>query len=80
MNTLLKSRRFWMAVLDTVVSIAGFVVAHYVPDPNTADLIKFLVVSLQPLFVTIIVAFTVEDVTAIRMGVHPNYPTGAKQP
>lgn len=78
MNILLKSRRFWMVILDTSVSIAGFVVAHYVPDPNTADLIKFLVVSLQPIFVTIIIAFTVEDVTAIRMGVHPNYQPGVK--
>ena len=71
LQKLTESRRFWVLIIDTFVSIAGFIVAHYVPDPNTADLVKFLVITLQPICLTIVAAYTVDDVQAFKAGVHP---------
>ena len=63
---LLQSRRFWMVVLDLVIGIASYVAANLVPDPKLVDLIKFLVVAVQPVVITIIAAFTVEDVAILK--------------
>lgn len=60
-----QSRRFWTLVLDFVISIVGFITAHYV-SPSTAELIKFLVVTIQPIAIFLIGAYTVTDVAYIR--------------
>lgn len=57
--SLLKSRKFWLLILDTVVSLLLFFVGKYVPD--AMDDIKFLIISLQPVFVVIIGAIAYED-------------------
>lgn len=59
-DRLLRSRRFWMLVLDTVVSVALRFLA--------GDDAQFLVAALQPIFIVIVVSFTIEDREAIRAG------------
>lgn len=60
MNKLLQSRRFLTAVLDMVISISLFAVGKY--SPNNLDFAKFLIVTIQPVVLIVIAAFTVEDV------------------
>lgn len=57
--SLLKSRKFLLLALDTVVSLALYFVGKYLAVAE-ADL-KFLVASLQPVFVVIIGAIAYED-------------------
>jgi hypothetical protein len=56
---LLHSRKFWLLVLDTVVSLALFFVGKYAVI--AFDDLKFAVLSLQPVFVAIILAVAWED-------------------
>lgn len=53
MNKLFESRRFWMLLLDTVISI----LLHYFGSGDT----QFLIKALQPIFIVIISAYTVQD-------------------
>ena len=53
LSDLLKSRTFWTVVLDVVLSI----LAHYF----TGEDATFLIVTLQPLAVVLLVKFTVDD-------------------
>lgn len=65
MDKLLQSRRFWTLVLDTVVSLLLFFVGKYAGA--ALDDVKFLVLTLQPIFVMLIAAFTTEDVAAMHI-------------
>lgn len=69
MQALLKSRKFWILILDTVVSLALYFVGKYAPVAE-AD-VKLLILTLQPVFVTIIGAIAYEDGQALAAGVHP---------
>lgn len=60
---LLKSRKFWVLILDTAVSIAG----HFLIGEDA----HFLIAALQPVFLAIIVGITIEDAAALKAGVHP---------
>ena len=72
----LKSRRFWTFVVAQLVSVATLVFGHYVViDPA----IQTIVIStVEGLAGFLIAAYTVDDtssnVTAIKMGTHPDYP------
>lgn len=59
---LLKSRKFLLLTLDTVVSLLLYFVGKYFQVAE-ADL-KFLVAALQPVFVVIIGAIAYEDAHA----------------
>lgn len=59
---LLKSRKFWLLILDTAVSLTLFFGAKYFAA-NLED-IKFLIGALQPVFVFIIGAIAYEDAHA----------------
>jgi len=59
LKALFKSRKFWLLVLDGVVSLALFVVGHFAPDFQ--DIAKELIAILQPIFVAVIVGIFVED-------------------
>ena len=61
---LLKSRKFLLLLLDTVVSIALWVAASYVPGAEEA--VKFLIGALQPVFVALIIAISVEDAAYLK--------------
>ncbi len=56
---LVHSRKFWLLILDTLISLILYFVGRYVPD--AIEDVKFAVLALQPVFVTIIIAIAVED-------------------
>ena len=56
-----KSRKFWLLVLDTVVSVATYFVGLYVLDVQ-AEQVLFLIASLQPVFLFLITAYTVQNI------------------
>ena len=58
MNKIFKSRRFWLLILDSIVSI----ILHYVAGPD----VQFLIGALQPVFITLIIAYTVDDTVATQ--------------
>jgi hypothetical protein len=57
--SLLHSRKFWLLILDTSISLILFFVGKYAP--GAAEDIKFLIIALQPVFVTLIGAIAYED-------------------
>ena len=67
---LLKSRKFWLLILDVVVSTVLFGVAAYAPQYQ--EVVKFAVATYQPVFVFLIVSIAVEDAAAMKAGTHPS--------
>jgi hypothetical protein len=62
MANILKSRRFWLTLVDIVVSTITFIVSSYLNlDAKTIDLVKFMVVAWQPVIALLIIAYTVDD-------------------
>ena len=58
---LLSSRRFWLLLLDTIISIAMYFIGAY-GSPQMANDAKFLIGALQPVFLFLITALTIENV------------------
>jgi hypothetical protein len=58
--SLIKSRKFWLLVMDTVLSLVLFFGAKYLA-PAAFDDVKFVIASIQPVFVVIIGAIAYED-------------------
>ena len=58
-SKLFKSRKFWLMILDLVVSLALFFVGRLAP--GSAEDVKYIIGLLQPVFVTIIAAIAYED-------------------
>ena len=56
-----KSRKFWLLVLDIVLSSAAFFGARYL-DPDAQEIVKFAVLTLQPVFIMLIGAYTYQNV------------------
>jgi hypothetical protein len=65
---LLHSRKFWMAILDMLILLAGIIVGRYA-TPEDADFILKIVAILQPVFVTVIAAIAYEDGQALKAGI-----------
>ena len=59
-----KSRKFWIVVLDVLVSSALFFGAKYIA-PSTFDDIKFVIGILQAPILLLIAAYTVQNSVAI---------------
>ena len=59
-----KSRKFYLMLVDVVVSLALFYSDKYLPGA-IAD-VKFLIGVLQPVVVAVIVSITVQNVEAMR--------------
>jgi hypothetical protein len=71
-GTIWTSRRFWLAVVDVVGSLTLYFVIKYL-NPSAADDVKMVLAGLQPLIITLVISYTVEDNAAIKAGVHPKY-------
>ena len=56
---LLHSRKFWLLILDTSISLILYFVSKYLP--GAAEDVKFAILALQPVFITIILAVAWED-------------------
>jgi len=59
LKALFKSRKFWLLVLDGVISLALLVIAEFAP--NFQEMANQLIAILQPIFVAVIVGIFVED-------------------
>ena len=57
---ILKSRKFWLMLVDVLVSTAVFFVTKYVA-PDLAENILWLIGSWQPVIIALIVGIAVED-------------------
>jgi hypothetical protein len=55
-----KSRRFWLLIFDTLISVGSYLLAHYA-RPEIADEILTIIGYLQPVVVFLIIAYTVDD-------------------
>lgn len=66
MSRLLNSAKFWVMIVDVVVSLVAYFVGKYAV-PAIADDVMFLIGSLQPVFVAVIVGIFVED-AAVKRG------------
>jgi hypothetical protein len=71
---LFQSRKFWLLILDTVISLVLFFVGKY--WSGGVEDVKFIVLALQPVFVTLIYAIAKEDaaVKAINGEIIKNSP------
>jgi len=56
-----KSRKFWLLIVDIVVSAAAFFGARYLA-PDAQEIVKFAVLVLQPVFIMLIGAYTYQNV------------------
>lgn len=63
--SLVRSRKFWLAVLDAGGGIIALWVGAYVAEP-TRNLILATWAALQPVFVAIIAAIAYEDAARAR--------------
>jgi hypothetical protein len=61
-----KTQKFWLMVLDMVISLTLFFVSKNVP--GMLEDVKFLIAAIQPLFIALITAVAVESVAMTRMG------------
>lgn len=61
-QALFQSRRFVTALVDAVLTLALYFVGKYLA--LAIDDLKFLILVLQPIFVSVIGAFTVDDLHA----------------
>lgn len=66
---LFRSRKFWLLILDTVISLALYFTGKYLA-PAVANDINFLIGAIQPVFVAVIAGIFVEDAAAKRAGIH----------
>jgi hypothetical protein len=57
---ILKSRKFWLAVFDVLISTATYFVTQYVA-PEIGKNILWLIGAWQPVIVSLIVGIAVED-------------------
>ncbi len=66
-NSLIQSRKFWLMVVDVVVSLATYFVVKYVA-PEIAKDVMFLIGAMQPVVIALIVGIAVEDAATKRNG------------
>lgn len=67
MEQLLKSRKFWLLILDTAIALILFGVGIFAPEQQ--DNAEKLIAMLQPVFMMIIGAIAYEDGQEKRAGV-----------
>jgi hypothetical protein len=71
-SALFHSRKFWLLILDTVVSISLYFIGRYA-SPELAEDMKFLIASIQPVFVVVIIGIFTEDNAQIKANNVPPY-------
>jgi len=65
---LLRSRKFLLLVLDTVISFVLWFIGQ--TNPDALENVQGLIAMLQPVFVAIIIAISIEDAAALKAGTH----------
>ena len=69
---LLQSRKFWLLILDTIISLAVYFVGKYAGV--NGEYLLFIIATLQPVFIALIIGITVEDAAAKLKGTFPFWP------
>jgi hypothetical protein len=64
--SVLKSRRFWTAVVGIGLNIITFVVSHYIGDPTLKELSVILIGGITTIAGILIASYTVEDQANIK--------------
>lgn len=59
-GSLVKSRKFWIMILDVVISLTTFFVTKYA-GPEAQEIVKVVILAIQPVFLTLIGAIAYED-------------------
>lgn len=67
MKSLFASRKFWLMILDVIVSTATYFITKYVA-PEIGNDIIWLIGSWQPVVIALITGIAVEDAAAIAHG------------
>ena len=62
-----KSRKFWITVVDVIVSTAVYFIGRYVA-PEIGKDILWLIGTWQPIVILLIVTYTIQNVEALRNG------------
>jgi hypothetical protein len=65
-KALLMSRKFWLMVLDLVISLPTYFITKY-SNPEAAKDVLFVIAALQPVFVVIIGAIAYEDANKAKL-------------
>ena len=71
MKSLFASRKFWLMILDVIVSTATYFITKYVA-PEIGNDIILLIGSWQPVVIALITGIAVEDAAAIASGDNRN--------
>jgi uncharacterized YccA/Bax inhibitor family protein len=66
------NEEFWVLVLDTVVSLVTYF-ATALLAPEQADMVIYVILALQPIFLALIAAFASKKVAAIKAGAFSEY-------
>ncbi len=74
----LRSRKFLTLVMDAVVSLVIYFVTKYLA-PAVADDVLFVIATLQPVVLAVIVMWGVEDAAEKRAGVPSGWPHGVDE-
>jgi len=56
-----KSRKFWLLILDIVISAAAFFGGRYLAA-ESQDILNWFIVTIQPVFIMLIGAYTYQNV------------------
>ncbi len=64
-SSLLQSRKFWLMILDVIVSLVTYFVTKYAAPEMTKDIL-FLLTALQPVVIALIASITVQNVQHIK--------------
>lgn len=75
MSSLLKSRKFWLMVLDVIISTITFFVSKYI-SPDLAENILWVIGAWQPVIVAVIIGIAVEDAAEKSASVYMETPIG----
>lgn len=62
---LFHSRKFWIMIVDLVVSLATYFITRYA-SPAQANDALFLIGAIQPVVVTVVASITVQNVAAMN--------------
>jgi len=64
-SSILQSRKFWLMLVDVVVSLATYFIGKYL-NPEIGNDVLFLIGSLQPVVLLVISSITLQNTAAIR--------------
>lgn len=64
-SALLRSRKFWIAIVDVFASTLLYFVTKYAV-PSAAEDVKFLIAAYQPVMLLVIASIAVENVQNVK--------------